>query len=246
MMELTTQKAQSETLELYRRFFEKSAQSTPFHSPEWLECCLRLVPRSELEFLVLGDSDEILGMMPYVVKKMGPVTSTFSLPYGTYGGFLFTGKGDLSGFAGKIAELLSPKGGMTEIVDYHAGLPALPGFEMEERMCHVLDLRAGYDNIWENRYDRIQRKTQRSARNKGVMAMEIRTQEDLHAFYQLYSATYAAKGSNVFSLDELKFLFDKLKAPGIFRGLLAVFEGVPIAGTISLFHPNVTVGFLQG
>ncbi len=245
-MRVEERRAEPEVLEDYRRLYETARGATPFHSPEWLECCLRIVPSSELTFLAVEDGGHTRGMMPVVTKRIGPVTSVFSLPYGTYGGFLFYEPEDISSLAAELSRLVSPKQGIAELVDYGGTLPELPSFELEPRMCHVLDLRDGYEVIWQTRYDRTQRKTQRSARSKGLEAKEIQTYDDLEAFHRLYAATYQEKGSHVFPLEDLRFMFEKLTPPGIFRGLLALHEGNPVAGTVSLFHPEVTVGFLQG
>jgi lipid II:glycine glycyltransferase (peptidoglycan interpeptide bridge formation enzyme) len=134
---------------------------------------------------------------------------------------------------------------MAELVDYGGALPQLPGFELERKMCHVLDLRGGYETVWETRYDRTQRKTQRSARDRGIEITEIGSSEELSVFHRLYEGTYGPKGSDVFPLDDLVFMFETL-GPDVFRGYLAIHEGTPVAGTVSLFHPNVAVGFLQG
>jgi hypothetical protein len=173
------------------------------------------------------------------------VTSLYSLPYGTYGGFLFRDGGDLIPMRDALAAALSPAQGMTELVDYPGTLPDLPGFLAERRMCHVLDLRGGYEEVSASRYDRSQRKTQRSTRSRGLDVREIESGEDLKAFYGLYEATYGRKGSDVFPLEFLEFM-QKTLGSNIFRGYLAFHGETPVAGTVSLFGSNVTVGFLQG
>ncbi len=229
-------------------YYELTQQSeaTPFHTIDWLSLMEKIIPNAKTFFVVIEDEGEPIGMMPLIIKSRGPFKWLYSLPYGTYGGFLLKLPIHLKPFASELLKVLQPKGGVAWIGDFNNSLPPLTGFQYKIQMYHFIELENGYDFIWEKVYNYAQRNSQRVARKRGVVVRKIQTHDELREFYDMYVSTIREKSTVLFTFEQLKLMMDHLQPSGMFRGFLAYIADEPIAGVVNLFHKSMTVGFLQG
>ncbi len=230
-------------IEEYKKLTQNSPMTTPFHTIPWLEVLKDWIPDSHLLFLSLEDGGETLGAMPIIKKRIGPFTFAYSLPYGTYGGFI--SKEKIGGIS-QWDKYLLPKGGMSQLVDIWNTLAPSPIFETRREVCHMIELPGSYEELFENIYNRTQRKSLRASRRLGLIARTLETENALRIFYEHYKVLYHRKGSSVLPFDKLKRAMEILKRAGLWRGFLVLLNGKILGGIISLYHPQMTVAYISG
>jgi hypothetical protein len=223
----------------YCKVVDESPLTTPFHTIEWLDLLTRWIPNSKLYFLI-GDED---AFMPIIEKRVGPLIFYYSLPYGTFGGFI--GLGDSK----KISDwdkLILPKGGMTQVVDIWGTLDPSPLFRKEENICHIIELPGEYKTLFRKIYKKTQRETLRTAWRRGMWSKPMDNVDELRAFYQLYRKLYRKKGSKALEYEKVELAFKILKPTGLWRGYLAMHGEEIVGGIVSLYHPRMTVAYIMG
>lgn len=230
-------------LSAYKKLLKESPHTTPFHTIEWLEVSRVWVSNSSVSFIILEDRGQLVGAMPVVKRHFGPLTFFFSLPFGTYGGFVTIKK--LPPIKGWDRWLL-PKGGMSQVVDLWKTLGPSPNFNVQREVCHILQLPDSYDEIFYGIYDRTQRKTLRAAKKRGLVDSPLETEQELNLFYPLYVQMDQRKGTTPIPKQHLKRAMEVLVPAGIWRGFLARVGEKVLGGIISLFHPKMSVAFISG
>jgi len=242
-LKIKERKPSGDFLSAYKKLLEESPHTTPFHTLEFLEVFKKWIPNSSVFFLTVERGEELVGAMPVIEKRLGLARFFYSLPYGSFGGFI--AKEDLDPvkeWSSKISPLL----GMTEVVDLWSTLSPSPHFETHREVCHILRLPDSYEEVFRRVYDKKQRNMVRAPLKRGLVDYPMETEEDLKAFYPLYRELDIRKGTKPLSYEQLKIAMEILLPAGIWRGFLAKVNGEVVGGIISLFHRKMTVAFLAG
>lgn len=163
---------------------DASPHATFYHTNAWLSSLAQAYPRLRPRCLV-ADGDA-RGFLPYFVAKRGPFEALWSLPFGTYGGPV----GD-EGASRELLDAFRREGQRRRVlevgwVDFRNAFDAEG--EVETGRTHVVDISAGFDAVWRDRFDKPRRRRVRRAEEMGVVVRRAASEDDVTRFFDVYRA----------------------------------------------------------
>jgi CelD/BcsL family acetyltransferase involved in cellulose biosynthesis len=212
---------------------DASPRATFYHTNAWLSSLAHAYPRLRPRCLVAeGDARAFL---PYFVARRGPFEALWSLPFGTYGGPV----GDEAASRALI-EAFRREGERRRVlevgwVDFRNAFD--PGGEVEMGRTHVVDIAAGFDAVWRDRFDKPRRRRVRRAEEMGVVVRRAASEDDVTRFFDVYRARLAGwdeRGGHP------EALFRELVARGGERVRLYVaeHEGNVVGGHVNFYYKD--------
>lgn len=221
---------------------DASPRATFYHTRAWLSSLSDAYPKLQVRCLVAEEGSRPVAYLPYVAVRRGPFESLWSLPFGTYGGpvgddalldELFAAYRRLA-LGRRVIEL--------GLVDYH-NLFQTDGGDVEAGLCHVVDLSAGFDAVWREKFDKPRRRRARRAEEAGVVVRRATDDEDVRRFLEVYRSRLAGWEARAGHPDAL---FRNLLARGgdRVRMYVAVHEGGIVGGHVNFYYKeNVTAWY---
>lgn len=215
---------------------DSAPRATFYHTRAWLESLAAAYPRLELRCLVARDAGALRGFMPFFVSRRGPLRASWSLPFGTYGGPVSDdGDADRALLDAFRRELSRPGTVEAGWVDFHNGAPD-PACAVESATTHLVDLRGGFDAVWNHGYDKPRRRRVRRAEEQGVTVRPAAGEDDVHRFFAVYRERLDAWKSGG---GHPETLFHELVRRGggtRTRLFVAAHEGEVVGGHLNLYH----------
>lgn len=219
---------------------ERSERATFYHTGVWLLGLADALPSLGLRCLVCGAPEAYL---PYFAFDTPLGRSLWSLPFGTYGGPVAAegsdaGKPLLESFLAlrheaRVAEL--------GLVDYNNEIAA-PGLQAEDVTTHLLDLRPGFEAIWES-FDKSKRRQTRKAEREGIVVSEAHSVSEVEEYYEIYERRSEQWHHSV---KYPQSLFVKLFEGGRGRGVklfLARLDDRIIGGHLNFYFKNTVIAW---
>jgi len=214
---------------------EASPRATFYHTHAWMSSLAEAYPRLRPRCLVAEDGASATAFLPYFVARRGPFQSLWSLPFGTYGGPV--------GEDGAARELLAAyrreltRRQVLEVgwVDFHRAFD--DDGEVETGLTHVVDISAGFDAVWRDRFDKPRRRRARRAEEAGVVVRRAQGEDDVARFFDVYRARIAGWESRS---GHPEALFRGLVARGgnRVRLYLAEHEGEVVGGHVNFYYQD--------
>lgn len=166
---------------------DASPRATFYHTHAWLSSLAEAYPRLRPRCLVTeGDARAFL---PYFIARRGPFEALWSLPFGTYGGPV----GDEAASRELLAAFRreGERRRVLEVgwVDFRNAFGA--GGEVETDRTHVVDISAGFDAVWRDRFDKPRRRRVRRAEEMGVVVRRAASEDDVGRFFEVYRSRLA-------------------------------------------------------
>jgi CelD/BcsL family acetyltransferase involved in cellulose biosynthesis len=167
-----------------------SPQATFYHTGVWIDSLSIVYPGMKFRCIAIEDSGRIIGCLPYFVIKRGPARVLWSLPFGTYGGPIARA----DSVDARVEERLLAKyasqrrgWGVQEIglVDFASTVPD-GFFSVDVSTTHMLDLDGGFEEIWNDRFDKAKRRQARKAKREGLSVVEAASVTDVKSYYAIY------------------------------------------------------------
>ncbi len=226
-----------------------------YHTLPFIDSLCSVYRRFEARYLVArSDSSGLAGGLPIVLVRQAGLTQVLSLPFGSYGQPVV-----VPGPAGDAARRALLEGWCAEarrsgVVRAHLiGAPgraarpvdALPAAWKTPERTHLIDLTAGFDDIWHNRYDKENRTASRKAERAGVTVAREDGAEGADVLDRLY------RTQSVEWTDHAPYeygLFRKLVAadPERVRIWVARKDGAPVFATMTFRFGGTATPWVSG
>jgi CelD/BcsL family acetyltransferase involved in cellulose biosynthesis len=166
---------------------DASPRATFYHTGAWMQALADAYPRMSLRCLVARDGDAAVAYLPYFVSRRGPFSTLWSLPFGTYGGPV--GVAD-DGACDELLRayrrrILRPGVCETGWVDFRNARTGQAG-ETIESETHLVDISAGFEEVWNARYDKPRRRRVRRAEEAGITVHRAVGLDDVLRFFRVY------------------------------------------------------------
>jgi CelD/BcsL family acetyltransferase involved in cellulose biosynthesis len=158
-----------------------------YHTRIWLECLTNSFPQWRFRCLVARSGEDVLGYLPYFVTGSGVLRRCLSLPFGTYGGPVVVE-------AGTVEEPLAARFARTRLgigvqevalVDF-LNRARGSGMSGESVVTHVIDLEAGFDELWSKQFEKSKRRQTRKAEREGITVAKATSTEEVREYYRVY------------------------------------------------------------
>lgn len=222
---------------------DASPRATFYHTRIWLESLARAYPRMSLRCLVARDAGGLRGYLPFFVARRGPLHTSWSLPFGTYGGPV-SDDGDvdralLVSFRAELERRGTFEAGW---VDFHSGAPDADAL-VEGALTHIVDLSDGFDAVWGRGFDKPRRRRVRRAEEQGLEVRAARGEDDVRRFVRVYQQRLDAWKSGAGHPERL---FLELVARGAgdrTRLWLAVRGDEVLGGHLNLYHRRSVIAW---
>lgn len=224
----------------WRQFIEGLPDYSYFQTPEWAYAWEATYPEYEVcsKFFTFSDGTRILVPIIKVFAKYS-CRHLISLPYGTYGGFLWNKEPDNSQIRQVIEHFLTLGVLSFELypgpqVNSKLGFLRDYGFSDNPVFTHILCLKDGYETIWENVFKN--RTEIRKALKEGVTIEAGDDLSDIQSYYELYKSSlgrWEMLNGGIIPYRFLENLF-KLDNKNV-KYYIARYKGKDIAGAIILY-----------
>ncbi|MGD8414511.1 MAG: GNAT family N-acetyltransferase [Candidatus Latescibacterota bacterium] len=169
---------------------ERSDEATFYHSRVWIESLAATFSHLSFRSLVSYDGSTVTGFLPYFIIRRGPFHTTWSLPFGTYGGPAVLVEEAVSSLIAHYTRQV-PAAGTLSVgwIDYHnlGPVAGTGGWKKTEASTHQIDISNGYEKLWDYTLDRQRRKRARRAERMGVRVRRARSDGDLAKYYEIYT-----------------------------------------------------------
>jgi len=218
-----------------------SSRATFYHGRTWLESVAAAHPRMVLRCVVARRGSDLLGYLPFFILRYGPFQRAWSLPFGTYGGpVAVEGEAEaalLVCYARLTRDLRTLEAGWVDFAGtglaWGTGAPA---------QTHLVDLSAGFDALWKDRFARKRRQYARGAERSGVTVTRSLDSCDVRAYYRVYAARLARLGARS---PHPERLFTELFARGGegVRVYLARRQGEVVGGHFNFYHRDSVIAW---
>jgi CelD/BcsL family acetyltransferase involved in cellulose biosynthesis len=215
---------------------DAAPRATFYQTRVWLESFAVAYPRMALRCLVATEASTLRGYLPFFVSRRGPFRTCWSLPFGTYGGPV-SDDGDVDrALLGAFRRELSRRNVIEAgWVDFHNGAPDSDAAS-ETALTHIVDLRGGFDAVWNRGFDKPRRRRVRRAEEQGVEVRRARGEDDVHGFLDVYRQRLDAWNTGGGHPGEL-FLDLVRRGEGKRTALfVATHEGKVVGGHLNLYH----------
>jgi CelD/BcsL family acetyltransferase involved in cellulose biosynthesis len=237
------------------RLVTASPAGTFFHTRAWMAALSRTYAHFRpLLLLAENDDGEILGGIPAMTIRRLGASFLHSMPFGTYGGPLFTGANlAVAGLLLREWDRLARAPGVlwsqmsTLRLDprLRRQFVEVFGDRARERTTHVIPIERGFDEIWYRRYDKENRTSARKAVRAGVVVQERSDAEGAEALHDLHARQ--ASEWRGYSLHPRRFLGEILAAGrDSARIWVADYEGRPVAAVLVLYFRESVLPWISG
>jgi lipid II:glycine glycyltransferase (peptidoglycan interpeptide bridge formation enzyme) len=185
-------KVKSVTIQEWREFIDSLPGYNFFQSPEWAQVYEKAFPECKIATKLFTFDDGVQVLLPLVkTTHIFGFKTLESLPWGWYGGFLWNRKPNETQLQQILKKLLTRKVLYLEICpspwdsENHELLES-SRLEKKPRFTHVLELSAGHQWVWENKFDPNSRKGVRKAIKNGVTIVPINDIAHIKIYYDIY------------------------------------------------------------
>jgi CelD/BcsL family acetyltransferase involved in cellulose biosynthesis len=217
-----------------------SPQATFYHTGVWLESVAAAYPRLSLRCIVAREGAETLGYLPYFVSTRGPLRRIWSLPFGTYGGPVAREEAVARALLQHYERLRSAAVVEVGWVDFQN----IVGAREDDRWyeTHLVDLSAGFDDLWSTKFDKQRRKRARRAERLGVTVRRCDDVDGRRAYFNIFRARIEAFGRRNLYPESLH---DELFARGgdAVRLYLARHEDTVVGGHLNFYHKDTVIAW---
>lgn len=166
------------------------SEATFFHTPAWLEVIETSFPRMSIVWLTAREEDTVVGLMPVVRSRRGPLVFLWSLPWGTYGHPLGSSieikREILCAFLRIAGDPRCPEA-VANIFD--GAWLADSGFQEHLRTeeCCLIELEEDFDFYWRKKLSSKRRQICNRGLRAGIEVREIDTEEEVRSFHAIYA-----------------------------------------------------------
>jgi len=191
-------------------FCASSRAATFYQTSNWLEPLSHWLTSMDVRCLVATHVGEVVGYLPYFVRRRGPFEAIWSNPLGTYGGPVARTDGEFQELAEYFFSLRRSKNVFeVGLVDFGNRL-ATAGMRREENTTHILHLIPDFEALSSEIFERSKRRQTRKAIREGLTVSEAQTHDEVRAYYAIYRGRIAAWQQRI-CLPESLFidLFDR-------------------------------------
>jgi len=165
-----------------------------FQTEHWLHVLAHAGMGYQDKSLKIAFSDRkevLLPLMVNTIKLIFPFSEYRSLPFGTYGGPISLDGSPVSpGHLTSILDwLVKQFNSRVNMILYETAIPGetLPaGWKTAEAYTHILDLKDGFEHIWNNCFMSKTRNQCRKARKNGISSRSGDSLDDFRMFYDIY------------------------------------------------------------
>jgi len=164
-----------------------SPETTFYHTRLWLDAVAAAHARMSVACLAAEEDGRVRGYMPFFFVHTDPFRRAWSLPFGTYGGPVAGGDRDVQAALLERFRRLLEKRDIVEVgwTNYD-DLEAPGSWTPMAQETHVVDLRPGYDAVFENQLARDRRQRSRRAVRLGVEVYPSHDRVELDKHYAIY------------------------------------------------------------
>ncbi len=238
--------------ELDHRAWDKLTQGASFYQTRyWADVCTQGIAGEAQALFLSGfrKSRLVAGMAAIVTARLGK-GSFYSMPYGTYGGFVFDNdatddeKREYS--KGLGSWLQSGNFSLLEIVNFEGcwNPSIIPDVEKQETFAHIMKLEGANNDFFSGPNVRAEIK---AGQRRGTQVVEVQHKDQVKRSYDIYLETEKRHGRirPVYSQRFFNAIFDFLKSTGKLRWTVAVVKSRIIGSQINFVHGD-TLYYWQG
>lgn len=171
--------------------------TTFFHTKPWFLVWEKSYPQTDFYLFLLEDQEKnYLAGLPFWVKKKFGLKNFFSLPFGTYGGFVFDkklGEKEVFFFINRCIETLKGWNVLKiEVVDFFEGFGFLQSFGFKSRryFTHILDLNEFDEANPFKSFTKERKKAVSQSQKRGVSVKNVESEDEVKKCYELTLSTY--------------------------------------------------------
>jgi hypothetical protein len=227
---------------------DASPRATFFHTPVWLEVLARSFTAFRGAWITAREGDELVGFMPFVEIRKGPLKSIWAMPFGTYGDPIARDRATALGLIGRFFEISSgprcTRAGadllFTDVSDYK-------GHELmrDTSECRIIELEGDFDSYKARIVSKKRRQLHNKAQRAGVVVEKIEDPEGLRALYDIYKrGSIGWGGVHPYPLSLFEELFASRDRGAVFWG--AYLDGDFLGGHIDLYFGKVAQAWQAG
>lgn len=221
-------------------FCVNSPTATFYQTSSWLEPLSHWLTSMDVRCLVATKADEVVGYLPFFVRRRGPFEAIWSNPLGTYGGPVARTDSEFKQLAEHFFELRKAKNVFeVGLVDFGNRLDTA-GMHEEENTTHILQLTPDFDALWSNAFEKSKRRQTRKAIREGLTVSEAQTHDDVRAYYAIYRSRIAAWQQRI-CLPESLFLnlFDRKNV----KLFLAFLDKTLLGGHMNFYFGDAVIAW---
>lgn len=178
------------SVEKWQDFLEKLPDYSYFQSPNWSYIWEKVYPEYKVFTKFFSFKDETQVLVPIIKNDAKyKCKHLISLPYSTYGGFLWNKKPNKYQIEQILKYLLNKSVLSMEIYPNPVDWEAFQfleeyGFNSNWAYTHILELSKDYEDMWENVFKT--RSQTRKAIKLGVVITTANKLSDVYEYYQIY------------------------------------------------------------
>ena len=227
---------------------DASPRATFFHAPVWLEVLTRSFPAFRGGWITAREGDELVGFMPFVEIRKGPLKSIWAMPFGTYGDPIVRDKATAPELIDRFFEISSGLGYTRAGADLlftdvsgDMGGAVIRGTSE----CRIIELEGDFDSYKARIVSKKRRQLHNKAQREGVVVEKIESLEDLRSLYGIYEEGSSGWGGvHPYPLRLFEELFASRDKGAVFWG--AYHDGAFLGGHIDLYFGRVAQAWQAG
>lgn len=223
-------------------------RATFFHSPVWLEALVGAFPAFIGGWVTEREGTELVGFMPYIEIKKGPISDLWAMPFGTYGDPITRSHSTAFRLIERFFEMSSKRGcrragASLLFTDASSGLPAGVASRTEE--CRIIELEGTFDEYRSRIVSKKRRQLHNKALRAGVIVGKIDDREGLEALYDAYRrGSMEWGGVHPYPMALFEELFAVRDEGAVFWS--ATLDGEFLGGHIDLYFGGVAQAWQAG
>ncbi len=183
------------------QLLKNSETTTFFHTHPWFLVWKKSYPQTDFSFFILEDQGKnYLAGFPFWIKKKFGLKKFSSLPFGTYGGFVFDRKleqKEIFFFIKRCMEALKGWNVLKiEIIDFFESFDFLQsfGFKSKPYLTHILNLNDFDQDDPFRGFTRERKKAVSQSQKRGVWIKDVESEDEVEKCYELTLSTYKRYG----------------------------------------------------
>ncbi|MBI4364343.1 MAG: GNAT family N-acetyltransferase [Candidatus Latescibacteria bacterium] len=224
--------------------------ATVFHTAAWAELWRSEWRDARWIAFVLEDDRGYAGGIPAIVRHRGIGRTVFSMPHGTYGGPLVrAGHPDPASVRRDLLDAYARFAGSrwtlrSELTWFRGALAEIPpGLDAVERFTHVLPLKPDFASLAAS-FSSPTRRMARQAEESGLSIRSAGSEADVRSYYALAVEAVRRRGGTPKPYSVYSRILETLVPSGRARFHLVEHEGIPVAGSLHLFHRGAVTNWL--
>jgi CelD/BcsL family acetyltransferase involved in cellulose biosynthesis len=224
---------------------KNSSQATVFHTLEWMRVWTETFPTWQGRFAVVNQGDTLIAGMPLIeVRKFG-LTSYYSMPYGTYGGFIGTVDSDPTrGIISRTLKKITGPRTRVWIDDLSGTMKAVSSnLSAVQFATHITRLGVEPEKLWREKIHKKIKEQVRESERRGVEVRLLDTEAEIPVCHKMLAETAERHGDRVrFSVALFENIFRIMSDNGNLRWTVAV-RGQTYLSFLLSFLYNKTIYF---